>query len=249
MEINRREREQGELPSLPEEISLASPCRGTMSLHAMVPNAGVFPGDCETISNVGTRYADARPLAQPLQRDRHELLESASGSCDQEASFHPLDLVQAGLGVLGMADFFPPVAVTADALNTAISAWRGDATGASLGAAAIAPGLGLGASVANVAHHLKPIQILLSPRAQKELKKLPKEIRGSLEEWADDVKQRGLEEVRQINGYNDKPIHFGEHKGRRSIRLNHVYRAFYSKLTNGHIQVEAVNRHEYNFTK
>lgn len=227
MEFRSREREHDKLPGTPEELSPVPAYGGTISLHAMVPNAGVFPDDCEATADASGSF----------------------DSADQDAGFNPLDVVQAGLGVLGMADFFPPVAATADALNTAISAWRGDATGVALGTASLVPGLGLAAGVANVAHHLKPITILLSPRAQKELRKLPKEIQSSLDKWADEVKQRGLTEVRQINGYNDKPIHFGEHKGRRSIRLNHVYRAFYTKLKNGHLQVEAVNRHEYNFRR
>lgn len=209
---------------LPEEFP-SPPSTGTVSLTAIAPDAGVFPTDGEP---------------QQLQRKQHAMLAAA----DPDAGLDLLDVIQAGLGVVGLADFFPPVASTADTLNSAISLWRGDTLGAGLGAAAMIPGIGLGAGIANVAHHLKRTQIFLSPRAIKDLKKIPKEIEDSLRDWADAVRERGLTEVRKIPGYNDHQIDHGEHKGRRAIRLNHVYRAFYSQRTEG-VHIEAVNRHLY----
>lgn len=69
----------------------------------------------------------------------------------------------------------------------------------------------------------------LSSLTQKQLKKLPKYIVISFQNWVEDVEERGLEEVRKIPGYHDEPLR-GELKGLRSIRLSNAYRAYFGLL-------------------
>lgn len=67
-----------------------------------------------------------------------------------------------------------------------------------------------------------------------------------LQNWVEDVEERGLEEVRKIPGYHDESLR-GDRGGQRSIRLSRSYRAFY-RLLSDHVVfvlVEEVNKHEY----
>lgn len=86
----------------------------------------------------------------------------------------------------------------------------------------------------------------ISERAKKELKKVPSYIALKLQDWVEDVEERGLEEVRKIPGFNDEPCK-GEMKGYRSIRLSRAYRAYYKILKDNveFILVERVDKHEY----
>lgn len=45
-------------------------------------------------------------------------------------------------------------------------------------------------------------RVLLSKRAQKDLKKVPNFIRDKLEAWVQSVKETGLEEVRKVPAYH-----------------------------------------------
>lgn len=87
----------------------------------------------------------------------------------------------------------------------------------------------------------------LSPRARKDLKKIPLAIVIKLEAWIEEVGHRGLSEVRKIPGYHDEPLK-GKRKGQRSIRLNIAYRAIYIINKSGiinFVEIQEVNKHEY----
>jgi toxin HigB-1 len=87
----------------------------------------------------------------------------------------------------------------------------------------------------------------LSKRARKQLQTVPRHIVENLAAWVDDVEERGLEEVRKIPGYHDKPLH-GNRMGQRSIRLSRAYRAIYRVYDNGSIEfvsVDEISKHAY----
>ena len=69
--------------------------------------------------------------------------------------------------------------------------------------------------------------VLLSKRAQKDLKKVPIHIIGKLDSWISSVEKDGLEEVRKTPGYHDEPLK-GERAGQRSIRLGKSCRMIYT---------------------
>jgi proteic killer suppression protein len=54
--------------------------------------------------------------------------------------------------------------------------------------------------------------VILSKRAQKDLKKVPLHIVRKLDSWISSVEKDGLEEVRKSPGYHDEPLR-GEHAG------------------------------------
>jgi len=86
----------------------------------------------------------------------------------------------------------------------------------------------------------------LSERAKKELRKVPTFIALKLQDWIEDVEERGLEEVRKTPGYHDEPCK-GDMREFRSIRLSRAYRAYYT-IQRGKIEfvrIERVDKHEY----
>ena len=89
-------------------------------------------------------------------------------------------------------------------------------------------------------------EVMLSTRAKKDLKKVPRYIAGKLQLWVDDVEERGLQEVRKVPGYHDEPLR-GERAGERSIRLSLSYRAIYTEQFDEveFVRIEEVNKHEY----
>ncbi|MBY0515603.1 MAG: hypothetical protein K2P81_01755 [Bacteriovoracaceae bacterium] len=91
------------------------------------------------------------------------------------------------------------------------------------------------------------MRVLLSRRAIKNLKKVPREIQESLAFWIAQVEFEGMINVRKVSGYHDEPLK-GARKGERSIRLNRAYRAIYIQSKDGNsflITVIEVNKHEY----
>ncbi|WP_295899756.1 type II toxin-antitoxin system RelE family toxin [uncultured Bdellovibrio sp.] len=89
--------------------------------------------------------------------------------------------------------------------------------------------------------------VILSRKAQKDLKKLPRYIIEALAAWVENVETDGLEETRKIPGYHDEPLR-GSRKGQRSIRLNRSYRAIYVIKSDQRVEfvsVEEVHNHEY----
>ena len=87
-----------------------------------------------------------------------------------------------------------------------------------------------------------------SKRLEKQIKKgqIPIHILIKLQDWVEDVEERGLEVVRKIPGYHDEPC-VGKMSGSRSIRLGKGWRAYYSIHgdTVEFIIVEGVDKHEY----
>jgi proteic killer suppression protein len=59
--------------------------------------------------------------------------------------------------------------------------------------------------------------VVLSKQAEKDLSTVPKHVALKLQDWVEDVEDRGIEAVRKIPGYHDEPLK-GALKGLRSIR-------------------------------
>ncbi len=89
-------------------------------------------------------------------------------------------------------------------------------------------------------------RVVLSRQAQKDLATVPKHVAVKLQDWVEDVEDRGLEEVRKIPGYHDEPLK-GALKRLRSIRLSKSYRAYYRIVKDGveFVRVERINKHVY----
>lgn len=88
--------------------------------------------------------------------------------------------------------------------------------------------------------------VRLSPKAKRDVRKIPLPIALKLNAWIEDVGHRGICEVRKIKGYHDEPLK-GKRLGQRSIRLNISYRAIYIITSDviSFIEVKEVNKHEY----
>jgi toxin HigB-1 len=88
-------------------------------------------------------------------------------------------------------------------------------------------------------------KVVLNKKAQSQIKKIPKYIKGKLVTWMKNVEAYGIVEIRKVPGYHDEPLG-NPRKGQRSIRLSRAYRAFYverdDKIV---IEVIEVNKHDY----
>ncbi len=89
----------------------------------------------------------------------------------------------------------------------------------------------------------------VSTDAEKDLKKIPKNLVVKLALWVKQVNNEGITQVRKMKGYHDEPLK-GDRKGQRSIRLNKAYRAIYTEYDEGridlnYIEIDEVNKHEY----
>lgn len=86
----------------------------------------------------------------------------------------------------------------------------------------------------------------LELKKQIRKRQLPSFILVKLQDWIEDVEDRGLEEVRKIPGYHDEPLS-GELAGMRSIRLGKGWRAYYrtGKEQIEFVSVERIDKHEY----
>lgn len=85
----------------------------------------------------------------------------------------------------------------------------------------------------------------VSKFAEKQLKKIPLNIKEALRYWVEAVQAQGIREVRKLPGYHDEPLR-GERNGQRSVRLNKAYRAIYMETDAGiEITVIEVSKHEY----
>jgi proteic killer suppression protein len=88
----------------------------------------------------------------------------------------------------------------------------------------------------------------LSEFLNKQIKKrqIPDFILVKLQDWVEDVENRGLEIVRRIPGYHDEPLK-GKLAGVRSIRLGKGWRAYYQVKESERIVVwvERIDKHEY----
>ena len=90
------------------------------------------------------------------------------------------------------------------------------------------------------------MEIEISKKAQKQLKKVPLHIRGRFKTWMFSIYVEGLQKTRTIKGYHDEPLK-GKRQGQRSIRLSKSWRAVYSieKKAINLITVEEVHKHDY----
>ena len=87
------------------------------------------------------------------------------------------------------------------------------------------------------------MEVTLSTLAERQLRKLPWNIKEALLAWIWIVEIDGLEKIRAIRGYRDEALK-GNRKGQRSSRLNRAYRVIYTE--NGIIlEILEVNKHEY----
>ena len=90
-------------------------------------------------------------------------------------------------------------------------------------------------------------QVWLTKFAEKQLKKLPKNIVAAYYSWVKTVEIDGIRKTRTLPGYHDEPLK-GDRKGQRSVRLNKAYRVIYEETESGNvilIGVQEVNKHEY----
>lgn len=90
-------------------------------------------------------------------------------------------------------------------------------------------------------------QVELTPRAKKQIKRLPCRVVDKLLAWVEAVQLKGLEEVRKSPGFHDEALK-GKRRGQRSIRLSLHYRAIYQIHKDSHLEfvsVEEVNKHAY----
>jgi proteic killer suppression protein len=87
------------------------------------------------------------------------------------------------------------------------------------------------------------VKVTISKKAQKQIRKLPKNIVEALFVWVQTVEIDGLEAVKKIKGYRDEALK-GDRKGQRSSRLNISYRVIYND-SNEIVDILEVNKHDY----
>ncbi len=90
-------------------------------------------------------------------------------------------------------------------------------------------------------------RVFLSPRAERDVQRLPRAIVSRLKTWVEAVETEGLEATRRIPGYHDEPLK-GRRRGQRSIRLSRAYRAIYVVMAGTDIElvrIEEVMKHAY----
>ena len=90
-------------------------------------------------------------------------------------------------------------------------------------------------------------EVVLSKKAERDLRKIPLHVVLKLQAWVDDVKHQGLSKVKKMPGYHDEPLK-GKRNGQRSIRLSKAYRAIYLLKDNSEIEfieIIEVNKHDY----
>jgi len=89
--------------------------------------------------------------------------------------------------------------------------------------------------------------VILSKKAEKNLKKLPKHILVQFDLWVEIIETDGLKVMQKIKGYRDHAL-IGSRKGQRSSSLNRSWRVIYNLDEKTHhlvVEVLEVNHHEY----
>jgi proteic killer suppression protein len=88
-------------------------------------------------------------------------------------------------------------------------------------------------------------RVTRTEKFEKDLDRVPANIRIKAMFWIGIVETLGLREVRKRPGFHDEPLH-GDRKGERSVRLNKAYRLIYCE-TQGSIEILLleVNKHDY----
>jgi toxin HigB-1 len=89
--------------------------------------------------------------------------------------------------------------------------------------------------------------VVISKKAVKELKKIPKHILIQFDLWVEVIETDGFKAMQKIKGYRDHALK-GERKGQRSTSLSRSWRVIYildeqKKLLT--VDVLEVNHHEY----
>ena len=80
---------------------------------------------------------------------------------------------------------------------------------------------------------------------EKDLTKVPENIRKKFIFWVFMVESQGLREVRKHKGFHDESLR-GIRQGQRSIRLNNAYRAIYREVKEVvEILMIEVHKHDY----
>ncbi len=90
-------------------------------------------------------------------------------------------------------------------------------------------------------------KVNVSKFADKQVSRLPIEMKVAFYVWVNAVENNGIHLVRSTRGYRDEALQ-GKRKGQRSVRLNRAYRMIYEQFDDGKchiIGVLEVNRHEY----
>lgn len=88
-------------------------------------------------------------------------------------------------------------------------------------------------------------KVVISKFGEKQLRRIPENIRESLRYWAEAVEREGIRQIRRLSGYHDEPLK-GDRRGQRSIRLSRSYRAIYVETVEGlEVNIIEVNKHEY----
>ncbi len=84
--------------------------------------------------------------------------------------------------------------------------------------------------------------VLLSKRAEKELKLAPPQVQQKTAFWKKLVETQGLRKTKLLKGFHDEPLK-GKRKGQRSIRLNIQWRAIYETCigNDGYETIELVD--------
>ncbi len=91
------------------------------------------------------------------------------------------------------------------------------------------------------------LDVIVSARAVKQIRKVPSHVVSKLKLWVDLLKAEGIDNTRKIPGFRDEPLR-GKRKGQRSIRLSRAYRAIYTIGEEGEVQIvtiEEVTKHDY----
>ena len=87
--------------------------------------------------------------------------------------------------------------------------------------------------------------VLISRKAQKDVRRAPYFIVLKFQDWVDTVEEDGIEAVQKKIGYRDHSL-MGKRKGQRSSSLNRSWRVIYIIETElFYVNVLEVTNHEY----
>lgn len=88
-------------------------------------------------------------------------------------------------------------------------------------------------------------RITFTRKFEKQLDKVPENIRIKAQAWIWSAKEAGLRITQQSPGLHDEPLKGGR-AGQRSVRLNRYYRLIYRIIEKQiHIELLEVHKHEY----
>lgn len=88
-------------------------------------------------------------------------------------------------------------------------------------------------------------RITFTSKFEKQLERVPENIRIKAHAWIWSVKEAGLRVTQKSPGLHDEPLK-GSRNGQRSVRLNRSYRLIYRMIEKQiHIELLEVHKHEY----